>query len=361
VLYYWFFPLADAWGVFNVFRYITFRSVYAAFTSLLICLVLGPLVIRAFKRGGVGQTIRKDGPDRHHSKAGPPTMGGLIILPAILVSIGLWARWEHYSVWLAVFSLVWFGAVGFLDDYLKWRGRNTKGLVAKGKLLAQAAGALAVMLLLLLFSKDWQMATAINVPFIKLPVILPVWLFVLFGMVVIVGACNAVNLTDGLDGLAIGSLAFVGATFIVMTYLVANFKFANYLKIIHVAGSGELTVVCSAMVGAALGFLWFNSHPAEIFMGDTGSLALGGMLGTLAVLTKQEILLFVVGGIFVAEALSVILQVASFKLTGKRIFLMAPLHHHFELKGLSESKIIIRFWIAAVMLAVITLSTLKLR
>jgi len=361
VLYYLLYPLADAVKAFNVFRYITFRSVYAALTAFVICMILGPIIIRAFRKGGVGQTIRTDGPNNHLKKAGTPTMGGLIILPAILVSAGLWARWEQPAVWITAFSLVWFGLVGFLDDFLKFTGKNTKGLNARGKMLLQIVGALAVLGMFIYFANGWSLATSINVPFLKQPLTLPLWLYVLFGLIVIIGASSGVNMTDGLDGLAIGALAFVAATFAVMSYLVANVKFANYLKIIHVAGSGELTVLCAAMVGAALGFLWFNSHPAEIFMGDTGSLGLGGALGTMAVLTKQEILLFVVGGIFVAETLSVMLQVASFKLTGKRIFRMAPLHHHFELKGWSEPKVIVRFWIVGVILAVITLSTLKLR
>jgi phospho-N-acetylmuramoyl-pentapeptide-transferase len=361
VLYYLLFPLADVFKVLNVFRYITFRSVYAALTAFILCLVLGPALIRFLKRGGIGQTIRSDGPDNHQKKAGTPTMGGLMILPAILISIGLWARWERPAVWITTFALFWFGLIGFLDDYLKYTGRNTKGLAARGKLVLQVMGALVVLGLFLHFNPGWNLATAINVPFMKLPLALPLWLYVLFGLIVIVGSSNGVNMTDGLDGLAIGSLAFVAATFAVMAYLVANVKFASYLKIIHVEGTAELTVVCAAMAGAALGFLWFNSHPAEIFMGDTGSLSLGGALGTMAVLTKQEILLFVVGGVFVAETLSVMLQVASFKLTGKRIFRMAPLHHHFELQGWSEPKVIIRFWIVGIILAVITLSTLKLR
>lgn len=361
MLYYLLYPLADTIKAFNVFRYITFRSVYSALTAFIVCLLLGPVVIRAFRKGGIGQTIRTDGPNNHLKKAGTPTMGGLIILPAILAGVGLWARWEQPAVWITAFALIWFGLVGLLDDCLKYTGKNTKGLNARGKIILQVVGGLAVLGMFVHFADGWPLATAINLPFMKQPLHLPLWLYVLFGLIVIVGASNGVNMTDGLDGLAIGALAFVTATFAVMSYVVANVKFANYLKIIHVAGSGELTVVCSAMAGAALGFLWFNSHPAEIFMGDTGSLSLGGALGTMAVLTKQEILLFVVGGIFVAETLSVMLQIASFKLTGKRIFRMAPLHHHFELAGWSEPKIIIRFWIVGVILAVLTLSTLKLR
>lgn len=361
MLYYLLYPLADSWSALNVFRYITFRSVYAALTAFLFCMIFGPRMIRMIKDRGLGQTIRKDGPDQHQKKAGTPTMGGVIILSAIAVSLGLWARWEHPVVWILCLALLLFGLIGFLDDYLKLTRKNPKGLSARHKLAAQVIASALLMAVIYALTRQWPDATAINMPFLKKPVNFPVWLFFLFGMTVIVGASNAVNLTDGLDGLAIGSLAMVAGTFAVMSYVVANAKFAHYLKVIFIPGGGELTVVCSALAGAGLGFLWFNAHPAEVFMGDTGSLSLGGGLGTLAVLIKQEILLFVVGGIFVAEALSVILQVAGFKLTGRRIFKMAPLHHHFELSGWSEPKIIIRFWIAAIMLAVITLSTLKLR
>lgn len=361
MLYYLFYPMADVWSVFNVFRYITFRSVYAAITAFIICTLFGPMVIRYLKQKKIGQNIRNDGPDSHQDKAGTPTMGGLIILPAIFFSTLLWARWEHGAVWIASFALIWFGLVGFLDDYLKLTRKQSQGLIARNKLIAQAIGSALIMLWVIKTGVDWNYVTCITVPFFKAPVCLPVWLYFILGMVVIAGASNGVNLTDGLDGLAIGSLALVAGTFVVMSYIGANVKFSNYLNVIFIPGGGELTVMCSAMVGAALGFLWFNSHPAEIFMGDTGSLSLGGVLGTMAVLIKQELLLFVVGGIFVAEVLSVILQVGSFKLTGKRIFLMAPLHHHFELKGWSEQKVVIRFWIVAIMLAIITLSTLKLR
>jgi phospho-N-acetylmuramoyl-pentapeptide-transferase len=361
VLYYLLYPLADAWKALNVFRYITFRSIYAAITAFFICLVVGPVLIRTLKKKGVEQAIRQDGPGAHLKKAGTPTMGGLIILSAMLVSVGLWARWEQPAVWITVFSLLWFGAIGFWDDFIKFSGKNPKGMASRVKMALQAVGGVLIMLAVMMLGDGWPLTTSINVPFFKSSVYLPVWLYFCLGWTVIVGACNGVNFTDGLDGLASGALALVGLTFALMSYLVANAKFANYLLIIHVPGSGELTVICSALVGAVLGFLWFNSHPAEIFMGDTGSLALGGMLGTVAVLIKQELLLFVVGGLFVAETVSVILQVGSFKLTGKRIFRMAPLHHHFEMLGWSETKVIIRFWIVAILLAVLALSTLKLR
>jgi len=361
VLYYLLYPLANVWGVFNVFRYITFRSVYAALTAFLFCWILGPKIIAKLKEKKIGQTIRKDGPDAHQKKAGTPTMGGLMILPAVLLSVALWARWEHYSLWITTLALVWFGLVGFWDDYLKMIKKQSQGLIAKNKFIAQTVGSMIIMALILYCTRGWSSATCVSIPFMKSPLCLPSWLYFIFGVLVIVFASNAVNLTDGLDGLAIGNLALVAGTFAIMCYIVSNVKFANYLRIIFIPGGAELTVLCSAMVGAALGFLWFNAHPADVFMGDTGSLALGGILGTMAVLVKQELLLFIVGGIFVAEAFSVILQVGSYKLTGKRIFLMAPLHHHFELKGWSEPKIITRFWIVAILLAVVTLSTLKLR
>jgi len=361
VLYYLLFPLADTWGVFNVFRYITFRSVYAALTAFLFCWIVGPKIISYLRMKKIGQNIRKEGPEGHQKKSGTPTMGGMMILPAVLLAVALWARWEHYTLWLLTFALVWFGLVGFWDDYLKMIKKQSQGLIARSKFLAQTVGAMILMGLLLHFTQGWPDATSISIPFLKQPVVLPAWLYFVFGVLVIVFASNIVNLTDGLDGLAIGNVALVATTFAVICYVVSNAKFANYLHLTYISGGAELTVLCSALVGAALGFLWFNAHPADIFMGDTGSLSLGGVLGTMAVLVKQEVLFFVVGGIFVVEGLSVMLQVGSFKLTGKRIFLMAPLHHHFELKGWSEPKIITRFWIMAVLLAVITLSTLKLR
>ncbi len=361
MLYYLLYPLAETWTVFNLFRYITFRSVYAALTAFAVCLVVGPPVIRYLKTRGIGQNIRKEGPDRHQQKAGTPTMGGLIILAAIASSLLLWARWEQSGIGVLTFALLWFGLVGFLDDMLKTRRHQSKGLFARAKLVLQLAGSALIMLWVLQMGQNWPLAACLNVPFVSQPVCLPVWLYFLFGMLVITGASNGVNLTDGLDGLAIGALALVAGTFSVMSYVVANAKFAAYLKVIFIPGGGELTVVCSAVVGAALGFLWFNAHPAEVFMGDTGSLALGGLLGTMAVLIKQELLLVIVGGVFVAEVLSVMIQVTVFKLTKKRVFRMAPLHHHFELAGWSEPKIITRFWIVAILLAVFTLSTLKLR
>lgn len=361
MLYYLLYPLAETWTVFNLFRYITFRSVYAALTAFAVCLLIGPPVIRYLKTRGIGQNIRKEGPDRHQQKAGTPTMGGVIILAAILSSMLLWARWEQSGIGVMTFSLLWFGLIGFLDDVLKTRKHQSKGLFARAKLILQLVGSALIMLWVIQLGQQGPNQTCLNVPFVNRPFCLPVWLYFLFGMIVITGASNGVNLTDGLDGLAIGALALVAGTFSVMSYVVANAKFAAYLKVIFIPGGGELTVVCSAVVGAALGFLWFNAHPAEVFMGDTGSLSLGGLLGTLAVLIKQELLLVIVGGVFVAEVLSVMIQVTVFQLTKKRVFRMAPLHHHFELKGWSEPKIIIRFWIVAILLAVFTLSTLKVR
>lgn len=361
MLYYLLYPLSDEWTVMNVFRYITFRSVYAGLTAFFLSLWLGPWLIRRLRQSGVGQCIREDGPDGHQKKAGTPTMGGVMILASIVASVLLWARWEQDVVWITMFALVWFGGVGFLDDILKWKRGRAQGLCAVGKLALQVTGAALILWMTLSSTQGWNLATAINLPLLKQPLQLPLAVYVLVGLGVIAGASNGVNLTDGLDGLAIGALALVAGTFAVMSYLVANVKFANYLKIIHLAGTGELTVVCAALVGAALGFLWFNAYPAQIFMGDTGSLGLGGVLGTIAVLIKQELLLFVVGGLFVAEVVSVMVQVVHFKLTGRRVFLMAPLHHHYEMKGWSEPKVMIRFLIIAAMLALFTLSTLKLR
>jgi len=361
VLYYLLFPLAETWTVFNLFRYITFRSVYAALTAFTVCLLIGPPVIRYLKSRGIGQNIRKEGPDRHQQKAGTPTMGGLIILAAILSGILLWARWEQSGIGVMTFSLLWFGLIGFLDDVLKTRKHQSQGLFARAKLVLQLVGSALIMLWVIQMGQNWPNLACLNVPFINRPLCLPVWLYFILGLIVITGASNGVNLTDGLDGLAIGALALVAGTLSIMSYVVANAKFAAYLKVIFIPGGGELTVVGSAMVGAALGFLWFNAHPAEVFMGDTGSLSLGGMLGTLAVLIKQELLLVIVGGVFVAEVLSVMIQVAVFQLTKKRVFRMAPLHHHFELKGWSETKVITRFWIVAILLAVFALSTLKVR
>lgn len=362
MLYHLFVPLSDFFFGFNVFRYITFRSVYAAVTAFLLCLWLGPKIIDRLKKMQMSEIIRDDGPKHHTKKAGTPTMGGLLILAAFVPSALLWVRWDVAFLWLVLTACFWFGAVGLADDWIKCRRLGKKrGISAGAKLALQTAGAIIVVgVALAVLPDDFAYKTAVGLPFLKTPVELGL-LYPVFAVLVIVGAANAVNLTDGLDGLAIGCISFAAMAFTVITYVVGNIKFSQYLYLIHVPAASELTILCAALVGTGLGFLWFNAHPAQVFMGDTGSLPLGGMLGTIAVLAKQEALLVIVGAIFVAEALSVIMQVASFKVRGKRIFKMAPLHHHFELSGVPESKLIIRFWIVAIVLTFLTLSTLKLR
>ncbi len=352
-------PLVKYWGAFNVFRYITFRTAVATVTAIVISFALGPWLIRRLRiwQHG-GETIREDTPERHRAKAGTPTMGGLVILAAILGSTLLWANLHTRYVWVVVLATGGLGLIGFLDDRKKLRTR--KGISAKQKFGAQIGLAAALMGSLYFWPPD-GFTTGLVIPFFKGWHLTLGWLWVPFAVLVIVGASNAVNLTDGLDGLAIGPIVTAGGAFAVIAYLTGNFKAAEYLRIVNVKGTGELTIFCGALVGAALGFLWFNSYPAQVFMGDVGSLALGGAIGTLAVLTKAELLLPLIGGIYVVEAGSVIIQVASFKLTGRRVFRMAPLHHHYEMKGWAEPKIIVRFWILSFMLALLALTTLKLR
>jgi phospho-N-acetylmuramoyl-pentapeptide-transferase len=358
MLYYLLYPLHVYFSFFNVFRYITFRAIYATVTALLLTLILGPYFFKKLRRINFGQYIREDGPATHHKKQGTPTAGGILILFAIVTSTCLWADLTNQYIWLALFALVGMGAIGLLDDWKKIKGKNAKGITARQKIMLQTAVG-AVIALYLYMLPSWN--TNLSVPFFKN--ILPdLGIFYLaFVVVVIVGCSDAVNLTDGLDGLAIGLVLLVSATYMLFSYISGNVRIAEYLQITYVAGSGELTIFCGALIGASMGFLWYNAYPAEVFMGDVGSLALGGSLGTVAIITKHEILLAIVGGIFVIEALSVIFQVSSFKLRGKRIFQMAPLHHHFELKGLTEPKIIVRFWIAGTVLALLAMSTLKLR
>jgi phospho-N-acetylmuramoyl-pentapeptide-transferase len=361
---------------FRVFGYITFRTAYASLTALVICLVLGPWLIGKLREFQIGQIVREDGPRSHQAKQGTPTMGGLLINISILVPTLLWADLSNVYVWIAMFALAGFGAVGFVDDYRKLRRRQNLGLTGKCKIALQIAVSLALGVMLLLLHKRGMYQTQINVPFLKFyspdllidsllksPYTYPLGFvfFFLFVALVLVGSSNAVNLTDGLDGLAIGLTVIAAGALTVLTYAAGHAQIATYLEIQRVPGAGELTIFCGSMVGASLGFLWYNAHPAEIFMGDVGSLALGGALGAVAVLIKQEILLVFIGGVFVIEALSVILQVASFKLRGRRIFKMAPLHHHFEALGWKESKIIARFWIMGLVLALFALTTLKLR
>ena len=354
----------------------TFRTAFASLTALFMGLIIGPAIIRQLREFQIGQYIREEGPQAHHKKAGTPTMGGVLIVIAIVVPTFLWADLSNPYIWLAIFSTVAFGAIGFADDYIKVVHRRNLGLRGKTKLLLQFLAAAVVGVVLVGLTATRQYSTHLMVPFFKqfrpdlaieaLRHHPHLWFlaftpFVLFVMLVLVGSSNAVNLTDGLDGLAIGCTVIAAGGLTVLTYVSGHAKFAEYLALQEMPAVAELTVFCGAMVGASLGFLWYNAHPAEIFMGDVGSLALGGAIGTVAVIIKQELLLPFIGGIFVIEALSVILQVGSYKLRKKRIFRMAPLHHHFELAGWSESKIIIRFWILALIFALFALTTLKLR
>jgi phospho-N-acetylmuramoyl-pentapeptide-transferase len=352
-------PLAKYHTVFNVFRYITFRTAMATVTALVIAFVLMPWLIDRLRRLQAGRiTVREDTPERHRTKAGTPTMGGIGILAAILISTLLWTNLHNRYVWVLALATTGLGLIGFQDDYTKLRTR--KGISAKSKFGAQILLIGALLAWLFIRPPD-GFTTELAIPFFKGWLLKLGWIWIPFALLVIVGASNAVNLTDGLDGLAIGPIVTAGAAFAVIAYLTGNFKAAEYLRILNVKGTGELTIFCGALVGAALGFLWFNSYPAQVFMGDVGSLALGGAIGTLAVLTKSELLLPLIGGIYVVEAASVIIQVGSFKMTGQRVFLMAPLHHHFEKKGWAEPKIIVRFWIVSILLALLALTTLKLR
>ena len=359
MLYHLLYPLHTTFSVFNVFRYITFRTIYASLTAFFICFLLGPWMIRKLGAMQVGQYIRDDGPKTHLDKAGTPTMGGTLIIISITVSILLWSDLTNYFVWIVLFVIIGNGTIGFIDDYLMQVKKQSKGLTVRKKLALQGIVAL-VTSFLVYTSPDFS--TQVTIPFFKN--ISPDfgWGYIIFAALVIVGASNAVNLTDGLDGLAIGPVIIAASTYMIFAYVAGHVKIADYLQINHVIGSGEIAIFCGALAGSGLGFLWFNTYPAQIFMGDVGSLSLGASLGTIAVITKQEILLVLVGGLFVMEALSVIFQVGFFKMThGKRIFRMAPLHHHFELKGWSEPKVIVRFWIIATALALLAMSTLKLR
>ena len=360
MLFHLLYPLRELFVGFNVVRYITFRTIWAALTALIISLLLGPWVIRKLRELQLGQYIRELGPASHQAKAGTPTMGGILILFAVTVASLLWGRLDNFYLWLCLGVTLGCGAIGFADDYLKTiRRRNEGGLSARAKMALLLALALAAALLLY---QHPGYTTRLSVPFFKLVVPDLGWGYILLAVFIVVGTANAVNLTDGLDGLAAGPVLIAAATYLVLAYLAGNIKTATYLQIMYVPGVGELSVFLGAVVGAVMGFLWYNAYPAQIFMGDTGSLALGGALGMVALCVKHEILLALVGGIFVVEAVSVILQVGYFKAThGRRIFRMAPLHHHFELKGWAEPKVIVRFWIIAVVLALVAISTLKLR
>ncbi|MBV1693831.1 MAG: phospho-N-acetylmuramoyl-pentapeptide-transferase [Hyphomicrobiales bacterium] len=353
---------SDLFGPLNVFRYQTFRAAGAIMTALLFVFLFGPAIIDLLRlKQGKGQPIREDGPKSHFAKKGTPTMGGLMILAGVTVATLLWANWSSPYVWIVLSVTIGYGAIGFYDDYLKVTKQSVSGFGSRARLgLELGIAALATAALLRIDKTG--LGASLTVPFFKTLIIpLGIFFFVLFGMLVIAGAGNSVNLTDGLDGLAIVPVMIVAATFGVIAYACGNIRIAQYLQIHYVVGSGELAIICGALIGAGLGFLWFNAPPAMIFMGDTGSLALGGALGAIAVAIKHEIVLAIAGGLFVLEALSVIIQVASYKMTGKRVFRMAPLHHHFEQKGWPESTVVVRFWIISVVLALMALSTLKLR
>lgn len=359
MLYHLLYPLHTSFIGFNVFRYITFRSIGGAITAFLIMIVIGPWFIRMMQKMQIGQVVRDDGPASHLSKQGVPTMGGLLIVSSVILSTLSWARLDSSLVWLLLFVITFFGFIGGLDDYRKIAKKSSDGLSARGKLFLQFSGATVVGLFVILHP---GFDGHLSVPFLKNIQPDLGWFYIIFAMLVIVGASNAVNLTDGLDGLATGPTIVSSAVYLVFSYLAGNIVMADYLQIPYVAGSGELAVFCGAIVGACLGFLWFNAYPAQMFMGDVGSLALGGALGAVAIIIKQEMLLAIVGGVFVMEALSVIMQVGYFKLTkGKRIFLMAPFHHHYEKKGWHETKVVVRFWIVSIILGFLALATLKLR
>lgn len=352
--------LTDLDPGFGVVQYITLRAIFSALTALVICLLLGPTLIKWLREAKIGQSIRSDGPQSHLVKAGTPTMGGAMIIVAVSLSTLLWSDLAVRQVWIVLFVTIGFGAIGWVDDYRKVVKSNSVGLTAREKLIWQTlvAGVAAVVLYV---SAVERAEVELIIPFFKEAGLYLGWVFIPFSFLVIVGSSNAVNLTDGLDGLAILPSVMVAAGLGLIAYLAGHAIFAGYLGIPNIKGAGELTVFCSALVGAGLGFLWFNTYPAQVFMGDVGALSIGASLGAVAIMVRQELVLFIMGGIFVLEAVSVILQVASFKMTGKRIFRMAPIHHHFELKGWPEPRIIVRFWIITVILVLVGLSTLKIR
>ncbi len=363
MLYHLLYPLHETFSSFNIFKYISFRTAYAGLTALLLCLFVGPKVIKMMSVFEIGEKIREDGPKGHFKKSGTPTMGGLLILGSLFIATLLWADYSNRYILLILFVAVGFGTIGFIDDYLKIKRIRDDGMKAWEKLLLQVFLASLVAIFIVYFDSSREAyATELGIPFFKNIKPDLGWTYLIFIVLVIVGTSNAVNLTDGLDGLAIGPIIIATFALLIIAYVSGHHKFASYLMINNIKGGGELTVFCGAVIGSCLGFLWFNSYPAQIFMGDVGSVSLGGILGTLAVIVKHELLLFFIGGVFVIEAMSVIIQVGYFKISGgKRIFRMAPLHHHFEEKGWEEPKVIVRFWIIAIILALFSLSTLKIR
>jgi phospho-N-acetylmuramoyl-pentapeptide-transferase len=376
MFYHFLLPWHDTFSFLRIFQYITFRSAYAALTGLLIAFFITPLLIRWLTRIKLGEKIREDGPASHHDKAGTPTMGGMIILLSMTISIILWGNFSNYYVIVLIAATLLFGILGFVDDYRKAVLHIPKGLSPRMKLLFQFLIAFFVCIVIFYFPSNPEISAKLYIPFGNEPlldfknVIMPffteraldlTWLYLAFAIIIIMGTSNAVNLTDGLDGLAIGNSLIVVATFTLLVYVSGHIKIAKYLIIPFTPHAGELTVILSAFIGAGLGFLWFNANPAELFMGDTGSLAIGGMIGTVAIMIKKEFLLSIIGGVFVLELMSVVIQVASYKMRGKRVFKMAPLHHHFELSGWKESKVVTRFWIIGFILALFALSSLKIR
>ncbi len=362
MFYYLFTHLVDYVSGFNLFRYITFRAAAATMTAILISIIVGPFIIKQLRKRQVGERIRAEGPQSHYAKEGTPTMGGLIVISAMVIPVLLWADLSNFFIIMLLMVTLWMGGIGFMDDYLKAIKKEPKGMVARKKFIGQVAIGMIFGILLIWIPPNSSFDTSTSIPFFKNFVLYLGVLYVPFIVFVITGSSNAVNLSDGLDGLAIGLSGLVFLAFAGFAYVTGRTDFSTYLQIEYIPGTGEIAIYCAAAVGAALGFLWFNSHPAEVFMGDTGSLALGGTLGAVAILIKKELLLVIVGGVFVIEVLSVILQVASYRYRGgKRIFKMAPIHHHFELSGWPETKVVIRFWIIGALFALLTLSTLKIR
>ena len=359
MFYKFIYPLYRFFTPLNVFQYLSFRGAYAALTTLLLCFIFGPKIIEALAKLKVGQSVRTDGPATHLTKSGTPTMGGLFLILSLLISMLLWMDFSNWKVWICIITLVAFGIIGFLDDYLKVTKKNSDGLSGRGKLIGQFI--IAAFVVIFMYLNGEAETTLLYIPFFKDPVLDMGIFWVPFGILLIMGTSNAVNFSDGLDGLLSGLLIIVFITLAALTYLSGHFEFSEYLGIPFISGAGEIMIFCLAAVGACIGFLWFNTHPAEVFIGDVGSLSLGGVVAVIALLIKKELLILIIGGVFVLEIASVIIQVASYKLRKKRVFKMAPLHHHFELSGWAESKVVVRFWILGGLFAIIALSTLKIQ